>query len=38
MVDLSKPVELSFVFFAIGLILLATAVGIYLVKKYANAK
>ncbi len=36
MVDFSKPVELSFVFLTIAMILLVTAVGIYLVKKYAK--
>jgi flagellar biogenesis protein FliO len=31
--DLTKPVELSFIFGTIGVILALTAVGIYLVKR-----
>ncbi len=34
MVDFSKPVELSFVFLTIAMILLVIGVGVFLVKRY----
>ena len=37
MPDLTQPVTLNFIFATIGVILLVTAIGIALVKKYAHA-
>jgi flagellar biogenesis protein FliO len=34
MPDLSKPIELSFIFGTIGVIMLFIGVGIFLIKKY----
>ncbi len=36
MIDLSKPVEFSFILITIGVILVVTAVGIYFVNKKAK--
>jgi len=35
MPDISKPIELSFVFGTIGIIFVVIAIGIYFVKKYS---
>jgi hypothetical protein len=35
MADLTQPIELSFIFYTIAVILIVTAIGIVLVKKYS---